>query len=804
MKKTVTSLLLFCLILFSMAARPLAQHQNPTVVTVIDVSDLPDSEQRKVEISVIDKLEKNLMDYAGFSFIDSTNKDQILQLQRESESAAYDELSAIEVGKLTAATYALFGSVKKSGSKYIITIRYTDLTAGKAVAIVDGVSESLEGLYVDNGCAIDKLTIDLCDKLGIDLSPTTKHVIMHGDRDLSSDQKTKLYEDKVHQFEAQVADLNKKINSASISEDPDMEAYKAQLESEKKLADEKLKIAQENKKRAEEEAKKRAEEDKKDAKRSAAQKEKIDEMSQQLQEKYADLRNKKLANEPILGKIKVIELKKKALLEIQDDIDIEIERINSQANEKIEEKLEEITNRPISVVEQGVSADSLSDGAKKNRKREFEEEKQKIIEDAKQDAKQINDKLIKENKKLLNEIHKDYNGLKNITVSSLSDDLIVDFSNYDGNRGGWPLYVTVKSDDNVIFTTTAFLPYKELTGNDPIRDSRDPNYKDFALDVDTYESLFLRGEPILTFEVEYTVTPYAPRHPSTYKFKYNYLKYYDTRKMSVWGGKLRSSKTGFLHLDHDTVTRVMDPVYDISAIEANETASVKFDEVSYEADEDENINSASTYSDYDNDYEDPYIDYEYEEQKLREEEEKRLKAEQKARKKEESKKKHSASGGHPYDHSLFGINAGFGLEGIYGPSVEAELDFGFWNIFYWGLSTTAFFPSKAVGYNVVPDISLLLANQAKFGVSFDLYIVNVYCSVGLGANYFTYIPSMSKEPVKFEGPIPNDVRFISTIEVGGNIQLMRHLAVSCGYQVVYFDEGKRDFSNLDFGLVFAF
>ena len=626
MKKFAICFTIFFAVVFSLAAKTPIQKSKNTVVIYTDVEGIPEIERSWLGVSVSDKLETNLFTYADLSFINGVNKEEILKIQRESEGAAYDESAAIEAGKLTAAKSVLFVTIKKGGSKYTVTIRYTDATTGETMAIVNGTGDSAESLYADNGSTIDILTIDLCAALGIPLTPTEKHIILNGERDLSSDEKTRLYDEKVKLFESQINDLNKKIEYVSLSGEIDAESYKKQLETERKLADEKLKVARENQRRAAEEAKKRKEDEERDLKRTAEQRKKIDQMSVELQEKYETLRQKKLANEPILGQIKIIELKKKALLEVQADIDREIERLNSNANDKIALKLDEITNRPISVVEQGVTADVLSDSAKANRAREFENEKAEIIDDLKKDVKQINDELIKQNKNQLNEIHKDYNKLRNITVSSLSDDLTVDYSNYDGNRGGWPLYITVKSDDIIIFQTTAFLPYKELTGNEPIKDSRDPNYNRFAMEVDTYESLFLRGEPILTYEIEYTVSPYSPEHPSKYRFKYNYLKYYDTREMSVWGNKLRSSKTGFLDLDFNSISRQFDPVYDISVIERNQTSTIKIDQVAFDGgDKDPDARKDSKVKSYDlsgfsvEDYFN--YDYDAEEEQLRKREE---------------------------------------------------------------------------------------------------------------------------------------------------------------------------------------
>lgn len=807
MKRFSIVLFIFFAFIFSLTARTSNDKSKDTVEIFIDVNNIPESEQNWLGFSVADKLETNLFTYADFSFINSVNKKQILDIQRAYEGAAYDENSSIEVGKLHVAKYGLFVTIKKGGSKYSLTVRYTDLTTGKIKATAMEYGDSPEALYAVNGSTADLITIDLCNSLGIYLSPTEKQIIMNGEKDLTVDEKARLYDEKIQLFEKQIDQIDKEIEYYSVSGEIDATYYKEQLEAKRKLADEKLNVARKNQIRAEEDAQRKREDEERNAKRSEEQRERINLMSQELSSKYETLREKKFENEPILGKIKVIELKKKALLDIQADIDGEIEKLNTEANEKINEKLNEIKNAPIAVAEQGDSADVLSDVARKNRARDFEDAKKEIINNLKKDAKQINDKLIKENKKLLDEIHKDYSSLKTVTVSSLSDDLIVDYGSYDGNRNGWPLYITVKSDEIIIFNTTSFLSYKELSGNDPIIDSRDPNYKDFAIDVDTYESMFLRGEPILTYEVEYVVSPYPPEHPSKYKFKFNYLKYYDTRTMSVWGNKLRASKTGFLHLDSDTVSRQFSPIYDIRAIEANQTASIKVDNIVYDIPED-NDNS---YYDFDNYTDEDYFNYIYDQEKYEREryleEQKRIEREmkelEKARKKEEHENEDIISG-YPTDHTLFGINAGFGMEGLEGPSLEIELDFAILDFIYWGLSSTSYFPVSASGYYVIPDISYLMTNQVKLGVNLDLFFCNVYSSAGIGFNYFTYMTSWAEDSSYVPKEIPNDFRFCYTVEVGCSLDIFDSMAVSCAYMLVFYDENKHGFHNLDFGLAFTF
>ena len=95
----------------------------PVQVVNQEVSNLNASESAWLPGQVQDKIKSNLQDYLGMkTVVDSKSEATLKKLQRESESAARDEETAIELGKITTAKFALFTKLRKTASGYVISL----------------------------------------------------------------------------------------------------------------------------------------------------------------------------------------------------------------------------------------------------------------------------------------------------------------------------------------------------------------------------------------------------------------------------------------------------------------------------------------------------------------------------------------------------------------------------------------------------------------------------------------------------------------------------------------------------------
>ena len=106
--------------------------KNPVQVVNFEAVNLSSSETSWLPLQVQDKLTSNLQTYLGMkTVVDSKSESALKKLQAASESAARDEDSAIEVGKITTAKFALFTKVRKIGANYVVAVDFTDLTTGE-------------------------------------------------------------------------------------------------------------------------------------------------------------------------------------------------------------------------------------------------------------------------------------------------------------------------------------------------------------------------------------------------------------------------------------------------------------------------------------------------------------------------------------------------------------------------------------------------------------------------------------------------------------------------------------------------
>lgn len=186
----------FCLstiLLFSLSAFARSFGGGFSVEVFTTVENVSDSERSWLGAAVEERLEANLSKYTNLKLVNNANKNQILQIQKSSEGAAFDEKAMLAVGKYSTAEKGIFVTVRKAGSVYTVSVRITDLTTGENVATAVGPGKkNIEDLYAFNGCSVDEITIELCDQLGISLSSSERHIIMHGESGLSVEEKNKL------------------------------------------------------------------------------------------------------------------------------------------------------------------------------------------------------------------------------------------------------------------------------------------------------------------------------------------------------------------------------------------------------------------------------------------------------------------------------------------------------------------------------------------------------------------------------------------------------------------------------------
>ena len=323
MKKiTFAIILLVSLFVQNVSAQKKNFNNVPVQVVNQDAVNLTGAEAAWLPGQIQDKLKSNLQEYLGMkTVVDSKAEAALKKLQAESESAARDEASAIELGKITSAKYALFTKVRKTASGYAVSVDFTDLTTGEQMASATSKEYSkVEYLYGSTG-AVDEITLLLSEKLGIEMSGIDRNRLSMGSADFSLDDQLKIAQQNEVQFKKQMEAYDAELTKLMASNDISSIQNRNKIEADKALMKEKQ---QAEAKRREDlkKQKEREEADKKlESERSIALKTQRDKMAKEAAEKAAQVRKLKTEKLGILEFINTIENKKKALIEIRQGVE---------------------------------------------------------------------------------------------------------------------------------------------------------------------------------------------------------------------------------------------------------------------------------------------------------------------------------------------------------------------------------------------------------------------------------------------------------------------------------------------------
>ena len=121
-----------------------------------------------------DSLTSNFARYSAMTVIDRTNEAMILAEQKLSESAIYDDESAIELGKMTAARLVVAGTIQKIGGSFEVNLRVNDIETNEIRAAFNARFTKSE---IENGAAVGKASAELLEGLGVRLTDAEKSAL---------------------------------------------------------------------------------------------------------------------------------------------------------------------------------------------------------------------------------------------------------------------------------------------------------------------------------------------------------------------------------------------------------------------------------------------------------------------------------------------------------------------------------------------------------------------------------------------------------------------------------------------------
>lgn len=476
--------------------------------------------------SVRDKLEANVKKYTGFTVV-SSNTAEIKNLQKETQSTGMDKNSAIRMGKILSADKIINTTIRKtSASNYSLSIKYIDLTTGEVEASLQTTSPTSDGLWSGFGCAVDEITILLCDELNLELTPAQRYVLQKGDRDLSTQDQLAMYEAEYEHYSSLINEYNSEISSLNYSSDVNAAERQAALKVQKDIAEQKMLSSEAARKRLEEMQALQEAEAIRETERTAEQKKRRREIEELAKAKAAEIRNDKKNNVSVIREIINIENEKRAYIEIRTNLDERVAEIKAEGKEEKDRINDQIMNEPYPKAHLDKNQEPIPE-ARLERQNKVAKEQKKVDARIDSDIRSVTNSVNSELKNLYSTIEKDNAKLASKTrkASSVTNDLTVLTGLYDGSRKVWVANLFFNVDGVNICQKDISLSYEKITGS-KITSVMDQNYID---NVDLYDSLFSRGTPVIIFELEYSVTARPINRPSEYEFNLKQLVLKDAR-----------------------------------------------------------------------------------------------------------------------------------------------------------------------------------------------------------------------------------------------------------------------------------
>lgn len=525
-----------------------------------------------------DKLKSNLQEYLGMRIVvDSKSEVALKKLQQESEDEGRNEETAIELGKISTAKFALFSKIRKTNNGYIISTDFTDLATGEQKASVTSKEYTkTEYLYGNTG-AIDEITLALADKLGIKISDVYRKALKNGTADFTVESQLALVEQNEANYKRLLNQFDENLRQLSTSTDINADNEKRKIEAEKALLVEKKNAEAKRKLELDEQKRKSIADEKMEKERSIEFITKRDELVKIAEEKASTIRKLKKEQQGILEQINEIENKKKIFLEIRQTVNERCEVLYKQYQKDKKNEIEKIKDSPYTVIELENGKPTIA--AKKRRENQISASNDKLYNRFLIDAAAIKNATSVQENALLSEIRTEQKELeKKRTVNSLNGELKVSYGSYNAANKGWNASISVYSDGIVLYNDNFLINYELVTRKNAPNIATELNNSvvaEYSNNVEMYNSLFAHGTPLFYFELDYNVIAENDDKPSKYVFDFEQI-----RIISIVDGMVLQTTNL-----SKKVYRIMKPIHDIRSTGEIEQLYPRTDKKNFEKNE---------------------------------------------------------------------------------------------------------------------------------------------------------------------------------------------------------------------------
>lgn len=562
LKKSILTILFVSILtnqFYAKSKKNIKESKTKILVQIVfpETENLPGTEASWLPGQIQDKIKSNFQEFLDMkTVVDSASESSLKKIQAESENEGRNESMAIKLGRISTAKAGIFSKIRKTGQGYALSIDYTNLENGEQIASVTSKEYSkAEYLYGSTG-AIDELTVSLAEKIGIKISDLNKNLLQSGSASFSIDDQYSLSKQNEAHYKKLMKQYDYELSKLSMSNSLDYEENKNKIEAEKALAAEKQRAEQNRQKDLKELQERVAADEKKWAERSIALRTQRDQMAATAAQKAAEVRKLKQENQNVFGRIKIIESKKKALIEIRRIVEKRAVQLYDQMEKdkkREEDKIRKATPYSVELDAKG----RLTQDAKQRRENNIIKSNNAFYKKFQEDYESVNQSTMEQQNALIAEIKSDQSSLAAVrTVSSMQDELRYIVGKYDGSKYGWNINLTLYTDGIMLYNHSFILGYASLAEKavPDVKSASDAMIAEYDNTKDMYTSLMTRGDPIVSFEIDYNVISDAEGNPSCYRFNFKNI-----RVINVVTGKTIHSVAL-----NDSLVRSFNPVYDIS------------------------------------------------------------------------------------------------------------------------------------------------------------------------------------------------------------------------------------------------
>ncbi|MGP1577072.1 MAG: hypothetical protein ACTTH7_06225 [Treponema sp.] len=450
---------------------------------------------------------------SAFTVVATDKMKDMIETQRKSQDSRHSDETAIQAGDFIAELFSAYTTITISASgQYTATIRITDNRTSEVpvnwdTPVYDTEEEFIS--YAANDIALYALPL-----LGVELSSFAKTKLSYrentGNESLAD---TKRHFESltvsINEIDAKLSEITKSKmeDSNAIAEKTELELSRKQLILQQQEAEARIKRLEE------------------DEERIAADKQRASSRSEAL--------NKKIASQGVMydtlaakkrkeyekdlnadASLRIVERKKQSMYDLRSSTVEKIKAYYLQEDADCEKKVAQIENEPYSTVEKDQKG-KITRLAKKERKTKI-----KAVQEESHARKQSYlqaqfDILYPAYETIRTEANGDSAKLKEQKDSSLVNNNILRFGNYDGSKKAWVAYVDLILANEHISSEKILIPYKNITG---LTGTYKTDAEKIAYNetVEEYNSYFANNIPVIYVEVHYEIYPNSAKYPSQY------------------------------------------------------------------------------------------------------------------------------------------------------------------------------------------------------------------------------------------------------------------------------------------------